>query len=224
MNRGFINNAYVAHEIRGNLAVSCTALQLLKASALSDSQQNLLDKIERAQHSMLRISEALLDAHKIVLCPQEMNLYHFLVTLAEQAGDRIRAKGLDFICNFQISSECLILADALRLEQVITNLIDNAVKFTDRGQILFSADILEDRRSDALMQIAVGDTGRGIDAESIDKIFTCGVKKGRGNGIGLSVCHSIALALNGTLSVESTPGKGSVFRFTFPTEKAGESD
>lgn len=223
MNRGFLNNTYVAHEIRGSLNISCTALQLLKTSALSDNQQNLLNMIERAQNTMLRISEGLLEAHRITICAEKINLYNFLVSMAEQASEKVHAKGLDFICNFTVSSGETILADSLRLEQLITNLIDNAIKFTEQGHILLSVSFLENHREDDLLQIEVSDTGIGIYPESIDEIFNYGIKKGKGNGIGLYVCNCIALALNGALSVESSPGKGSVFRFTFKAEKAGEN-
>ncbi|MDD4389777.1 MAG: HAMP domain-containing sensor histidine kinase [Eubacteriales bacterium] len=223
MNRGFFNNTYVAHEIRGSLNVSCSALQLLKTSALSDSQRYLLNMIERAHNSMLRISEGLLDAHKIMIYSEKIDLNDFFVNIAKQADSKARTKGLDFICSFKFDTYKLILTDSLRLEELITNLIDNAIKYTKKGHVLLSVDFLENNQENFLMQISVSDTGIGISQESIDKIFDYGICKGAGNGIGLYACDCIALALNGSLSVESSLGKGSVFRFTLPVGKAYEN-
>lgn len=224
MNTKLFNNAYVAHELRNNLNVVATAIQLLEFSDLTPSQRKLIGKIGGAQLSMLRLSENLLGAHEITVCPGRINVYRFLVDIAEFNADKIRKKGLDFICDFKVPSDRIVLLDPLRFEQVIANLLENAIKFTQEGSITFVAEFLEEDEDGLLLGITVRDTGSGISEDELPHIFDYGVKSSRscGNGIGLYVCNCIALALDGSLSVESTPREGTTFRFSFYAKKAGE--
>lgn len=131
---------------------------------------------------------------------------------------------MDFICDLRVPADRVILFDPLRLEQVIANLLENAIKFTQEGTITFSAELLEEEEEGILLEIAVHDTGIGIAEDDLTRIFDYGVKRdeSRGNGIGLYVCNCIALAMDASLSVESAPHQGSTFRFSFYAKKAGE--
>lgn len=224
MNTKLFNNAYVAHELRNRLNVISAAIQVLQCSNLTESQKKLIDKIAYAEHSMVRLSENLLGAHKITVCPSRVNIYRLLVDIADCNAAKIHKKGLDFNCNFKLPSNRILMLDPLRIEQVIVNLLENACKFTREGSIALDAEFLKEDEEGVFLEISVSDTGSGISEDELPHIFDYGVKgkMSCGCGIGLYICNCIALALDGSLSVESTLHKGTVFRFSFYAKRAGE--
>jgi signal transduction histidine kinase len=116
-------------------------------------------------------------------------------------------------------------ADERRLRQVVTNLVGNAAKFTEKGHIAVSA---KKSGNGGEIEITVGDTGPGIDPKQLPRLFTEFVQLGslkqraHGTGLGLAICKRLVEAHGGRISAESTPGQGSIFRFVIPVAGPGE--
>jgi signal transduction histidine kinase len=142
--------------------------------------------------------------------------------LAIQAAD----KGLGLSCCVDPATSTLLRGDPVRLRQVLTNLVNNAIKFTERGEVEIS--VMRDAETDtqATVRFTVRDTGIGIPADRMDRLFksfsqvdASTTRKHGGTGLGLAICKQIAELMGGQIGVESTEGAGSAFWFTAVLDK-----
>ncbi len=119
-----------------------------------------------------------------------------------------------------------VRGDAGRVTQVLSNLLDNAIKFTPDGEVIVRVSLQRERREDELLRFEVADTGIGVAAEQLGSLFTdsssedaAATRSPRGPGLGLSIAKELVVAMGGKIGVRSTPGSGSTFWFTLPCER-----
>ena len=220
--------ANMSHEIRTPLNGVIGFAELLSSSSLNENQHSLLDNIRTSAGSLLSIINDILDFSKIEAGRLELESVRTDIrTLAEESLDtvRLQAEKKGLILELRIQDECPEFAytDPLRLKQIILNLLNNAVKFTESGRVDFS---LRYRMKNEIENIAeftfsVQDTGIGISKTERKKLFTAfsqadtsTARKYGGTGLGLVISSRILTAMNSILELKSEEGKGSLFYFT----------
>ena len=218
--------ANMSHEIRTPMNAVIGLTQLAMQMPLSPQLQDYLSKISNSSRSLLRIINDILDFSKIEAGRLELEMSHFLLRdVFDHLSDMFRAqvseKHLELV--MCMSEECRLelYGDSLRLEQVLMNLVANAIKFTDEGEIEIQVKTLRDASEDVTLEFSIRDTGIGLDEFEIAKLFkpftqadNSTTRKFGGTGLGLSICRKLVEMMGGWFWVDSTPGRGSVFYFT----------
>jgi PAS domain S-box-containing protein len=216
----------VAHDMKNPIVIAGLYLTRLlsgKAGPLSDKQQNYLTIIADETQKLQRMTSDFLDFSKFQrkdFIPV-FGAYNLEKELSKQLEImKIMAEKKNIHLNFEYSQEKslpVITADAAQMNRLFTNLLGNAIKYTNSGGMVTVR--LENREHDILVEVS--DTGIGIDKKDLPCVFDafCRINtKGEGSGLGLSIAKAIVSAHGGTISVDSTPGKGSTFRFTLPNK------
>ncbi len=211
----------VSHELRTPLSAILGAVETLEETVENESRR-YLEMVRRNTERLVNIVNDLLTLSELEdsaggLALQEVDLQELIQNLFPLYESKIKEKGLSL--NLEVKEPLpVITADPFRLEQVFINLIDNAVKYTERGTITISV-----APSDGYVQIAVKDTGIGIPRDHLSRVFErfYVVDKSRsrklgGTGLGLSIVKHIVLLHNGIITVESTPGTGTKFTIQLP--------
>ena len=193
-----------------------TELQQQDLTAIYNSGQHLLGLI----NDILDLSK--IEAGKMELAFDEVNISDIISSVLSTMSSLIKDKPIEI--NRIIQSELpTVRADAIRLRQVMINLLSNAAKFTDEGSIIVKVGIQPDQEGRNEVKVSVSDTGSGISKENQEKLFlpfsqvdTSPTRKTGGTGLGLSICQYIVTMHGGKIWVESDTGKGSIFHFTLP--------
>jgi CheY-like chemotaxis protein/HPt (histidine-containing phosphotransfer) domain-containing protein len=205
--------------------------ELLARTALSPTQARLTRTIRSSAQILLQIVNDLLDLSKIQAGKVGLEeLPIDLVALLEECTSvfmgAAEAKGIELILCPPASDGGGVVGDPLRIRQILMNLIGNAVKFTAHGEIVVKADVQRDAAACAV-HFSVADTGIGMDAATIERIFEpftqadeSTSRRYGGSGLGLAICRELTVLLGGTISVESRPASGSIFRVTLPLRVA----
>ena len=217
--------ANMSHEIRTPMNAVLGMLQLMHATELDMRQLDYVSKAESAAKSMLGLLNDILDfskieAGKLELDPQafapERLLRELSVILSANRGN----KPVELLFDIDPQLPALLIGDSLRLQQVLINLGGNAVKFTQRGEVVVHMRVLEQRPGASLLRIGVRDSGIGIAPENQAKIFSdfsqaeaSTTRRYGGTGLGLSICKRLVELMHGELSVTSALGQGSDFHF-----------
>jgi signal transduction histidine kinase len=218
--------ANVSHELRTPLNGVIGFADLLTKTPLNESQQKYLGIITQSANTLLDLIDdildfAKLDANRLQLTKDKVDLKK----LSEQVADMVRyeaeKKGLKLLINLSESLPHLVLADEIRIKQILANLLSNAVKFTKQGEVLLLVEVLETTSKAAnRIRITVKDTGIGIDPSNQQRIFEAFVqedvsttKKFGGTGLGLTISNKLLQLMNSELQLISEPGKGSTFFF-----------
>ena len=216
--------ANMSHEIRTPMNGVLGMAELLLDTPLSERQRRYLETLYRSGENLLDIINDVLDFSKIEagrleLAPVDFPLRAALREVIESFSERASRKGLSLECSVGEDIPDALHGDAVRLRQVLNNLIGNAIKFTEAGRISVA---VERAQGDAL-RFSVSDTGIGIDAEDRALIFDAfaqaDVSHSRrygGTGLGLSISRQLIELMGGRLGLESTPGQGSTFWFEVP--------
>ncbi|MCB1801331.1 MAG: response regulator [Gammaproteobacteria bacterium] len=231
--------ANMSHEIRTPMNGVLGFAGLLQKTPLDSTQQEFLDTITRSANQLLTIINDILDfsemeAGRLRLERVAFDARDAIEDACELLTPQAHEKGLDLIPVIEADVPERLLGDVTRLRHVLTNLVGNAVKFTDRGEVVVQARLDVSDSECCVLLIDVSDTGVGIDPAAIETLFQpfCqGPASTRrlygGTGLGLSISRSLVEAMDGSIEVTSTPGQGSCFHVRLPfdievTEDAGD--
>jgi PAS domain S-box-containing protein len=217
--------ANLSHEIRTPLSAISGMVHLIRRSGVAPEQSRWLANIDAAGRMLLEIINSVLDLAKIeagrfVLDDDAVNVAVIANNVASLLFDRAEAKGLKLIVDAQPMPPPLV-GDSTRLQQGLLNYAANAIKFTSTGTVTLRAICIENRPDSVLMRFEVEDTGIGIAADVLPRLFSAfeqadssTTRKYGGTGLGLAITKQLARLMGGDVGVESTPGKGSSFWFT----------
>ena len=218
--------ANMSHEIRTPMNAIIGMAYLALKTDLTPKQREYLDKIHNAGTSLLGIINDILDFSKVEAGKIELENADFLLEdviagVTSITSAKTFDKGLEFLCHVAEDVPSTFRGDSLRLGQVLTNLVNNAVKFTERGEISVSVRLVQSTGTKAELQFDVRDTGIGMTPEQAGRIFKAftqadgsTTRRYGGTGLGLSISKRLIELMEGSIWVESTAGFGSTFSFT----------
>ncbi|WP_051295198.1 PAS domain S-box protein [Azonexus hydrophilus] len=217
--------ANMSHEIRTPLNAITGMAYMIRRAGLSEPQSERLDKLENASRHLLEIINAVLDLSKIeagkfALEENRLDIPAILNSITGILQDKLQEKSLHLEISLPPALPPL-LGDQTRLQQALLNYAANAAKFTEAGSITIRIEILEQTCQDILLRFSVSDTGIGIPADTLPRLFTAfeqadnsATRRYGGTGLGLAITRKLAAMMGGETGVDSVPGQGSTFWLT----------
>ena len=225
--------ANMSHEIRTPMNAILGLTGLLQEGPLASEQRELVDVIRNSADGLMSIVNDVLDfskiqAGKLPVDPIIFNLDDALGDVLKLLAPRAQEKNLELVCNIDPNIPDLMKGDISRLRQIVINLLGNAIKFTEAGEVVLTVKAERPDESALKLRFAVSDTGIGIAPEKLQKIFEPFTQADSsiqrlygGTGLGLTISARLAELLDGCLWAESQPGAGSTFYFTVKFAPAG---
>jgi len=218
--------ANMSHEIRTPMNAIIGMAHLAMKTDLTAKQYDYLQKVDNSAKSLLGIINDILDFSKIEAGKLDMESLDFrledtLENIANLVGIKTQEKGLELLFKTDAAVPTALVGDPLRLGQILINLSNNAVKFTEAGEIIVSTELVKKDDELVTLKFSVQDTGVGMTSEQAAKLFqpfmqadTSTTRQYGGTGLGLTISKRLAEMMDGKIWVESEPGRGSTFSFT----------
>jgi len=222
--------ASMSHEIRTPMNAIIGIADLLAKTPLSPEQNNYVQIFRRAGDNLLHLINDILDLSKVEASQLELERTRFslndlLGKVTEMVTVRAHEKGLALVCSIAPEVPCDLVGDPTRLRQVLLNLIGNAIKFTESGEVALRVTVDGDSSVPGTLRFTISDTGIGISGDKLGAVFerftqadSSTTRRYGGSGLGLTISKRLVELMGGRISVESGVGKGSVFSFAVPLE------
>jgi PAS domain S-box-containing protein len=226
--------AHMSHELRTplNAILGFSQLMLRNNSLATTDQDNLSTIVRSGEHLLSLINQVLdiskIEAGKIIYNPQNFDLYRLLNDLQDIFAFKAQEKGVQFICEQLNDISRYICTDELKLRQVLINLLNNAIKFTDQGGVALKISQKDDNYG-FFLTFSVEDTGNGIATEELEDLFqsfvqtASGKNAQEGTGLGLVISQKFVQVMGGNLQVSSQVNRGTTFSFTIPVHSVDAS-
>lgn len=217
----------ISHDIRGPLGNISNCVELASETREKKKREGYLENIRHSCRHILNLVNNLMDVYRINETRDTRNEIPFrlgslLDNISEEYARKAAGQALLFERCHEIVNNITVRGDADKLEQILDNLLTNAIKFTPSGMVRFHTGYAEGR-----LHVEVGDTGIGMDRETLDRVFRPFERAAQeinseGFGLGLFITKGLVKVLDGNIDVESRPGKGTIFRLTFPLPETTE--
>lgn len=216
--------ANMSHEVRTPMNAVLGFSELLTRTPLTAGQRGYLSTIQQSAHSLLALLDNILDASRLEMSSVDIHVTSFVLRDVLEEALRAHAmnayaKQLELVLDTDGNDDRALLGDRIKLMRVLTNLVSNAVKFTDAGTIAIRARCTESPQGKIRLNLTVSDTGAGISESDQHRLFQpfaqvhgAADRRHEGAGLGLFICKRLVTLMGGTLTLSSTPGAGSEFR------------